>query len=133
MRGCYAFVHAARSEAMGRVLLEAMACRKAVVSTRTNGGADYVVDGKTGILCEIDDIDGMAAAMDALLSDPRARAADGTSAGFEHMSQESSEERFAELFSSMIDEVTARPADSPRSDRSAEMSGRPPRRGKTRA
>ena len=79
MRGCYAFVHAARSEAMGRVLLEAMACRKAVVSTRTNGGADYVVDGKTGILCEIDDVDGLAAAMDALLSDPRARPTDGPS------------------------------------------------------
>jgi glycosyltransferase involved in cell wall biosynthesis len=104
MRGCYAFVHAARSEAMGRVLLEAMACRKAVVSTRTNGGADYVVDGKTGTLCDIDDVEGLASAMDALLSAPELARRMGQ-AGFEHLSRESSEERFAELFSSMIDEV----------------------------
>jgi glycosyltransferase involved in cell wall biosynthesis len=109
MRGCYAFVHAARSEAMGRVLLEAMACRKAVVSTRTNGAADYVVDGKTGILCEIEDIGGLAAAMDAVLSD-RELARRLGQAGFEHLSRESSQERFAELFASMVNDVTARGA-----------------------
>ena len=107
MRGCYAFVHAARSEAMGRVLLEAMACRKAVVSTRTNGGVDYIVDGETGILCEIDDVDGFASAMDTLLAD-RELARQMGRAGFEHLSRESSEERFAELFASMIDDVTTR-------------------------
>jgi glycosyltransferase involved in cell wall biosynthesis len=104
MRGCYAFVHAARSEAMGRVLLEAMACRKAVVSTRTNGAADYIMDGKTGLLCEIDDVDGFAAAMDTLLNDRELTRRLGH-AGFEHMSRESSEERFAELFASMVDDV----------------------------
>ena len=104
MRGCYAFVHAARSEAMGRVLLEAMACRKAVVSTRTNGAADYIVDGKTGLLCEIDDVDGFASAMDTLLNDRELTRRLGD-AGFEHMSRESSEERFAELFASMVDDV----------------------------
>jgi glycosyltransferase involved in cell wall biosynthesis len=107
MRGCYAFVHAARSEAMGRVLLEAMACRKAVVSTRTNGAADYVVDGKTGILCEIDDIEGLANAMDAVLTD-RDLAHRLGHAGFEHLNQQSSQDRFAELFACMVDDVARR-------------------------
>jgi glycosyltransferase involved in cell wall biosynthesis len=107
MRGCYALVHAARSEAMGRVLLEAMACQKAVVSTRTNGGADYIVDGKTGILCEIDDVDGLASAMDTLVTDRELARSMGR-AGFQHLSQECSQERFAELFASMVNDVTMR-------------------------
>jgi glycosyltransferase involved in cell wall biosynthesis len=105
MRGCYAFVHAARSEAMGRVLLEAMACRKAVVATRTNGAVDYVVDGETGILCEIDDVDSLASAMETVLADRKLARRLGH-AGFEHLIRTSSEERFSELFTSMIHDVT---------------------------
>jgi glycosyltransferase involved in cell wall biosynthesis len=100
MRGCYGLVHAARSEAMGRVLLEAMACRKPIVSTRTNGGLDHVVDGKTGILCDIDDVGALASAMHKLLENPE-RAREMGMAGFDHMTSEFSEERFAELFISM--------------------------------
>jgi len=104
MRGCYALVHAARSEAMGRVLLEAMACGKPIVSTRTNGALDYVADGETGLLCDIDDVDGLAAAMDALLSDPERAASLGRS-GRERLEREWSEERFAERFTAMVREV----------------------------
>jgi glycosyltransferase involved in cell wall biosynthesis len=108
MRGCFAFVHAARSEAMGRVLLEAMACRKPVVATRTNGAQDYVVDGKTGLLCEIDDVDGLALAMHRLLQDP-ARAEQMGRAGYEHLQLESSEGRFAERFIAMVTSVVGAP------------------------
>jgi glycosyltransferase involved in cell wall biosynthesis len=104
MRGCYGFVHAARSEAMGRVLLEAMACRKPIVTTRTNGALDYVVDGATAILCKIDDIDDLASAMRRLLGDPELARRMGQ-AGFDHLHKESSEERFAERFISMLEEV----------------------------
>jgi glycosyltransferase involved in cell wall biosynthesis len=104
MRGCYAFVHAARSEAMGRVLLEAMACRKAVVATRTNGAVDYVVEGETGLLCEIDDVNGLASAMETVLAD-RELARRLGNAGFEHLTRVSSGERFAERFTSMIYDV----------------------------
>ena len=105
MRGCYGFVHAARSEAMGRVLLEAMACRKPVVSTKTNGGLDYVVDGETGILCEIDDVEGLASAMNKLLTSPKLAEQMGN-AGFEHLQKKFSEERFSESFISMVEQVT---------------------------
>ncbi len=104
MRGCYGLVHAARSEAMGRVLLEAMACRKPIVSTKTNGGLDYVVDGETGILCGIDDVEALASAMRMLLADP-ARAQRMGHAGHDHLQRTSSEERFSELFVAMVDEV----------------------------
>jgi glycosyltransferase involved in cell wall biosynthesis len=111
MRGCFALVHAARSEAMGRVLLEAMACRKPVVCTRTNGGLDYVVDGKTGILCDIDDADALALAMRRLLADPVLAEQLGRG-GYDHLRKESSEERFAEQFISMVKTVAARSARS---------------------
>ncbi|MEQ1654315.1 MAG: glycosyltransferase family 4 protein [Nitrospira sp.] len=75
MRCCYGLVHAARSEAMGRVQLEAMACRKPIVTSRTNGGKECVDDGVTGFQCAINDIHDLAGKMDLLLSDPdRARA-----------------------------------------------------------
>ena len=105
MRGCYAFVHAARSEAMGRVLLEAMACRKPVVSTKTSGGLDYVVDGETGILCEIEDVAGLASAINRLLTSPNLAEQMGN-AGFEHLQKKFSEKRFSESFISMVEQVT---------------------------
>jgi len=106
MRGCYGLVHAARSEAMGRVLLEAMASRKPIVSTRTNGALDYIVDGKTGILCEIDDVNALAGAMDRLLADSEAARQMGN-AGFDHLREHSSEEKYAERFIAMVEEVVA--------------------------
>ncbi len=43
-----------RHEGMGRVLVEAMACRKPVVAARTGGMPEVVVDGKTGLLFDGD-------------------------------------------------------------------------------
>jgi len=105
MRGCYGLVHAARSEAMGRVLLEAMACRKPIVCTKTNGGLDYVIDGRTGILCEIDDVESLASAMSKLLQDPETAKRLGD-AGYDHLLKSSSEERFSEQFISMAKQVS---------------------------
>ena len=47
---------------------------KAVVTTRLPGTVDYIRDGETGILAEVGDADGLAAAVNELLDDPaRAR------------------------------------------------------------
>jgi glycosyltransferase involved in cell wall biosynthesis len=104
MRGCYALVHAARSEAAGRVQFEAMACRKPVVATRTSGSRDYVQDGETGLLCEIDDVEGLARNLDYLLSEPGVAAQMGE-AGFERLQKKYSEDKYAQSFYAMVEEV----------------------------
>jgi glycosyltransferase involved in cell wall biosynthesis len=110
LRGCYALVNAARSEAFGRVHLEAMACQKPVVATRTNGAMECVEDGVTGLLCEIDNVADLAAQLDALLGDP-ARAARMGRAGFERFQRLYSERIYTQSVVSMIEEVLAREPD----------------------
>ena len=104
IRGCFALVNGSHFEAMGRVHLEAMACRKPVLSTRTNGGVDYVVDGETGLLCKIRDVDDLASKLDRLVSDP-ARAKAMGEAGFARLVREYSESRYEEYVFAMLEDV----------------------------
>ena len=104
IRGCLALVNAAHFEAMGRVHLEAMACSKPVVATRTNGGRDYIVDGVTGLLCEIRDPDDLAAKMRLLLTD-RERAGRLGRAGSAHLEREHGEQRYTEHLVAMLNAV----------------------------
>jgi glycosyltransferase involved in cell wall biosynthesis len=108
LRGCYALAHAAHFEAFGRVLVEAMACKKPIVATRTNGAVDVVEDGRTGLLCEIRDPVDLAEKLDALLSDPE-RAREMGEAGFERLLREYDEERFTASYVRMLREVAAQP------------------------
>jgi len=104
LRGCYALVHAARSEAMGRVLFEAMACRKAVVSTRTNGGIEYIEDGRSGILCEIENVADLAEKMNHLLADHNLATRMGQ-VGYERVVNEFSEEKYVSSFRAMLRDI----------------------------
>lgn len=104
MRGCLALVNAARSEAMGRIHLEAMACRKPVVATRTNGGLDCVEDGHTGLLCGIEDVEDLASKLKWVLAN-RQRARAMGEHGFERLQRAYSEDRYVELFQAMVHEV----------------------------
>jgi glycosyltransferase involved in cell wall biosynthesis len=60
----------AATEHCSNSVLEAMACARAVVTTRVAGNPELVVHGETGLLVEPDDPPGMAAALGALASDP---------------------------------------------------------------
>ncbi len=51
-------------------LLEAMACRCPVVSTRVGGPIDVVEDGVQGHLADVGDVDGLAAGLERVLSLP---------------------------------------------------------------
>lgn len=55
------------AETFGMVLVEAMALGKPVVATRC-GGAEYVVTAETGLLVDIKDAGGMAAAMESCIN-----------------------------------------------------------------
>jgi glycosyltransferase involved in cell wall biosynthesis len=105
MKGCYALVNAARSEAMGRVHVEAMACGKPIVATRTNGGLECIEDGKTGLLCAIGDVRDLAAKLDELLSN-HDRANQMGLAGKIRTQEMFSEKAYAATFRAMLEEVT---------------------------
>lgn len=65
---CDVWCCASRLEGFHLPPLEAMACRTPVVSTRVGALGDYVEDGRTGHLVEIDDVDALAARLIDVLS-----------------------------------------------------------------
>ncbi len=62
--------HAARAEVLPLSILEAMACGCAVVASDVGGIGEEVVHGETGLLVPSGNVEAMAAALHALLTDP---------------------------------------------------------------
>ena len=66
----YILVHASTvGEPFGQVIVQAMASGKAVVATNGGGVPESVIDGQTGILVPLGDVDEMAKAIATLLAD----------------------------------------------------------------
>jgi glycosyltransferase involved in cell wall biosynthesis len=63
-----------RYEPFGTVMAEAWSMRKPLVATRAAGARHYVVDGESGLLCDIDDAGGLAAALRRAVTDAALRA-----------------------------------------------------------
>ncbi|WP_028966000.1 glycosyltransferase family 4 protein [Sphingomonas phyllosphaerae] len=68
------------TETWGQVTSEAMAAGVPVVAARATGAVDLLEDGRTGFLVPPEDLDGYAAAIARLVSDPALRAAIGRAA-----------------------------------------------------
>ena len=64
------FLLPSAQESFGMAALEAMACGVPVIASRVGGLPELIEDGRTGYLCAMDDLDGMAERGIALLSDP---------------------------------------------------------------
>ncbi len=109
MSGCTLFALPARMEGVPRVLIEAMAAQKPVVSTRVSGIPALVEDGRNGLLCEVDDVDGLAGHLDRLLDDPE-YAGRLAEEGHRHVLAELTEECFVERFREMMEALVGPPA-----------------------
>src|SRR5688572_10943072 len=70
LAGADVFLLPSHSESFGLSALEALASGTPVVGYRTGGLVEVVRDGVTGTLCDVGDVDGMAAATVEILSDP---------------------------------------------------------------
>jgi len=73
MKGFDLFVMSSVTEGLGTALLDAMACGKAIVGTRTGGIPEVVEDGETGRLVPPRDHAAMAQAILAVLADDEQR------------------------------------------------------------
>jgi L-malate glycosyltransferase len=58
-----------RSEGLGRVVIEALCRSRPVVGSRVGGIADLIEDGVNGLLVEPDDVAGLAAALERVITD----------------------------------------------------------------
>ncbi|HUG37116.1 MAG TPA: glycosyltransferase family 4 protein [Candidatus Limnocylindrales bacterium] len=106
--GARFFVHSAREEAFGLVMLEAMSFGKAVIAARVGGIPEFVRDGVTGLLVEADDPEALAEAMATLDADEALRAKLGA-AGREAASTEHSWDRVVERYRGLYEDVLRRP------------------------
>ena len=65
------FVLPSGNESFGLAALEAMACEVPVISSNIGGLPEVNIEGETGFLSDVGDVDSMAAATIALLQDPK--------------------------------------------------------------
>jgi glycosyltransferase involved in cell wall biosynthesis len=73
IKGFDLFVMSSVTEGLGTSLLDAMACRKAIVGTRVGGIPEVVDDGRTGLLVDPRDARQLATAIVKLLQDRQQR------------------------------------------------------------
>ncbi len=73
LAACDVFLYPSRHEGLGSILLDAMAFGLPVVATRVGGIPEIIGEGVNGLLCEVDDIAGLTAAVMTLYSDPGLR------------------------------------------------------------
>jgi glycosyltransferase involved in cell wall biosynthesis len=90
------FLCASRYEGFGFPCVEAMACGAALVTTANGASADYAIHGETALVCEAEDVTGMADSVERLLRDDELRirlATNGREFVREHFDWDASAER----------------------------------------
>ncbi len=103
-RQCLFYVLSSRTEGIPRVLIEAMACGKAVVGSRVGGVPDVIADGETGLLFESENDADLAEKMRLLLDDPDLRARYGE-AGLKRSREVFSPEVYVNRYFQFMDRV----------------------------
>jgi glycosyltransferase involved in cell wall biosynthesis len=105
MSRCAIFALPSRTEAMGRVLIEAGAAGKCRVASRVDGIPTVIEDGIDGLLVEKEDVGQLAAVLAHLIGDPQSRRRLGEAARARTQREFSGEayiEHYADLVSSAL-------------------------------
>jgi glycosyltransferase involved in cell wall biosynthesis len=101
IRSCSLYVLASRSEAMGRVLLEAMAARKPIIASAVDGVPYYIIDNDNGLLFQSENVEELAAKLTMLLGDRELQARLAKRA-HEKAFSEYDEQSYVRCFQSML-------------------------------
>jgi len=96
LAGSDVVVLASKQEGLARCIMEAMAAGRPVVATDIRGSRDLVVDGETGFLAKLGDIDGLAHSLLQLLGAPGLRQRMGQ-AGYQRIKDYSLERVLGEM------------------------------------
>jgi len=106
--GADLFLLPSESESFGLAALEAMSCEVPVITTDAGGLPEVVVNGETGFLCPVGDVEGMAAAALRLLSDEDLRRRFGE-AGRRRAVEEFSQDAIVRRYRAIYQRVTGLP------------------------
>ena len=108
IKGFDLFVMSSVTEGLGTSLLDAMACRTAIVGTRAGGIPEVVEDGRTGLLVEPRDAHALADAIIRLIQDEGLRAGMAR-AGYERVRARFTVERMVEDTAAVYQRIAAAP------------------------
>jgi glycosyltransferase involved in cell wall biosynthesis len=103
---CSVLLLPSRTEAMGRVLLEAMAASKPIVASRVDGIPTYVLDGITGLLFDSESVADLADKLEMIMASSSLREELGTN-GFKYVHAELNAEIYIERYLSMLERARA--------------------------
>lgn len=101
---CRFLVLPSRTEGIPRVLVEAMACGKAVIASRVGGIPEVVEENKTGLLFESENHSELAEKMRQLLDNPDLTQRMGD-AGYQRAKEHFSPERYLELYHEFLESL----------------------------
>jgi glycosyltransferase involved in cell wall biosynthesis len=105
---CSVLALPSRTEAMGRVLLEAWASGKPVVASRVDGIPHYVKHEENGLLFECGNVDDLALQLRRVLTD-RGLALRLAETGHQRVRERWTEERFREEWDALVEQSLAAP------------------------
>ena len=108
IKGVDLFVMSSVTEGLGTSLLDAMACRTAIVGTKAGGIPEVVAPGDTGLLVEPRSAKGLADAIIRLLQDPALRR-QMAEAGYARVRNRFTVERMVAETAAVYERITRRP------------------------
>ena len=101
MAGCSLFILPSRTEAMGRVLLEAMACEKPIIASNVGGIPEVIKNGYNGLLFKSENVNDLADKIRLVLSNKKFASVLGNNA-YVYVKEKLSEECYAKNYINMI-------------------------------